>query len=68
MAKVAELAKITAQPGKRKELIEVLRRMVDQAKTEPGTEVYVFHEAAEDDVTIWSYELYADQAARDAHG
>jgi quinol monooxygenase YgiN len=68
MTKVAELVKITAAPGKRKELLEVLQRMIDQANTEAGTEVYVFHEAADDDVTVWTYELYSDQAARDAHG
>jgi len=68
MAKVAEIAKITAAPGKRDELLAVLQRMVDQANSEAGTEVYVFHEAADDDVTVWTYELYANQAARDAHG
>jgi quinol monooxygenase YgiN len=68
MAKVAEIAKITAQPGKRKELVEVLSKMVAQANSEAGTEIYIFHEAADDDVTVWTYELYADQAARDAHG
>ena len=68
MPKVAEIARITAAPGKRKELVEVLRRMVDQANTEVGTELYLFHESADDDVTVWTYELYSDQAARDAHG
>ena len=68
MTKVAEIAKITAQPGKRAEMIEVLKRMVAQAETEPGTLIYVFHEDANDDVTVWTYELYTDQAARDAHG
>ena len=68
MSQIAEIAKITAQPGKRPELLAVLARMVEQANTEAGTEVYVFHEDASDDVTVWSYELYSDQAARDAHG
>jgi quinol monooxygenase YgiN len=68
MSRVAEIAKITAAPGKRPELLAVLARMVEQAKTEAGTEIYVFHEDAGDDVTVWTYELYTDQAARDAHG
>ena len=68
MTQIAEIAKITAQPGKRSELLAVLARMVEQANTEAGTEVYVFHEDASDDVTVWSYELYTDQAVRDAHG
>jgi quinol monooxygenase YgiN len=68
VAKVAEIAKIVAAPGKRDELLTVLQRMVDQANTEAGTEIYIFHEDPSDDVTVWTYELYADQAARDAHG
>jgi quinol monooxygenase YgiN len=68
VADVAEIAKITAAPGKRAELLGLLQRMVDQVESEDGTLVYVFHEDASDDVTIWTYELYADQAARDAHG
>jgi quinol monooxygenase YgiN len=68
MSRVAEIAKITAAPGKRAELLQVLARMVQQANTEAGTEVYIFHEDAGDDVTVWTYELYTDQAARDAHG
>jgi quinol monooxygenase YgiN len=68
MATVGEIAKITAAPGKRDELLKVLKRMVAQTESEPGTLVYVFHEDAADDVTVWSYELYTDQAARDAHG
>lgn len=68
MSKVAEIAKITAVPGKRRELLDVLARMVEHANAEAGTEIYIFHEDAGDDVTVWTYELYTDQAARDAHG
>jgi quinol monooxygenase YgiN len=66
--KVGELAKITAAPGKRAELLEALKKMLAQAETEDDTLAYVFHEDAADDVTVWTYELYSDQAARDAHG
>jgi quinol monooxygenase YgiN len=68
VAKVGEIAKIVTAPGKRAEAIALLQRMVDQTGNEPGTEVYIFHEDMNDDVTIWTYELYTDQAARDAHG
>jgi quinol monooxygenase YgiN len=68
MPKVAEIAKMTAQAGKRDELLEKLRAMVAQAESEPGTEFYVFHADAADEVTVWTYEFYTDQAARDAHG
>ncbi len=57
-----------AHPGRRAALLEVLRELVDAAAVdEPGTLVYVMHEAADDPDTIVSYELFADEAALDAH-
>ena len=57
-----------AQPGRRAELLEVLRELVDAAATgEPGTLVYVMHEAADDPDVVVSYELFADEAALAAH-
>ena len=57
-----------AHPGRRAALLEVLRELVDAAAVdEPGTLVYVMHEAADDPDTVVSYELFADEAALDAH-
>ena len=57
-----------AQPGRRAELLELLRELVDAADAaEPGTLVYVMHEAADDPDTVVSYELFADEAALEAH-
>ena len=57
-----------AHPGRRGELLELLRELVDAAATEePGTLVYVMHEAADDPDTVVSYELFADEAALEAH-
>jgi (4S)-4-hydroxy-5-phosphonooxypentane-2,3-dione isomerase len=57
-----------AQPGRRAELLELLRELVDAADSgEPGTLVYVMHEAADDPDTVVSYELFADEAALEAH-
>jgi len=57
-----------AQPGKRAELLELLRELVDAAAAdEPGTLVYVMHEAADDPDTVVSYELFAGEAALEAH-
>jgi quinol monooxygenase YgiN len=57
-----------AQPGKRAELLELLRELVDAAAAdEPGTLVYVMHEAADDPDTVVSYELFASEAALEAH-
>jgi len=57
-----------AHPGRRADLLEVLRELVDAAATgEPGTLVYVMHEAADDPDTVVSYELFADEAALETH-
>jgi len=57
-----------AHPGRRAELLEVLRDLVDAAAAdEPGTLVYVMHEAADDPDIVVSYELFADEAALAAH-
>jgi (4S)-4-hydroxy-5-phosphonooxypentane-2,3-dione isomerase len=57
-----------AHPGRRAELLEVLRELVDTAAAdEPGTLVYVMHEAADDPDLVVSYELFADDAALAAH-
>jgi quinol monooxygenase YgiN len=57
-----------AHPGRRAELLELLRELVDAAATdEPGTLVYVMHEAADDPDTVVSYELFVDDDALAAH-
>jgi len=57
-----------AHPGRRGELLELLRELVDAAAAEePGTLVYVMHEAADHPDTVVSYELFADEAALEAH-
>ena len=57
-----------AHPGRRGELLELLRELVEAAAAdEPGTLVYVMHEAADDPDTVVSYELFADEAALEAH-
>jgi quinol monooxygenase YgiN len=57
-----------AHPGRRAELLEVLRELVEAAAAdEPGTLVYVMHEAADDPDVVVSYELFADDAALAAH-
>jgi quinol monooxygenase YgiN len=57
-----------AHPGRRPELLELLRELVDAAADEePGTLVYVLHETADDPDTVVTYELFADDAALEAH-
>jgi quinol monooxygenase YgiN len=68
MPKLAILAKITAQPGKRDEVVAALSPMIKTASDEPGTEVYVMHTANDDPDVVWFYELYTDGAAAATHG
>src|SRR4051794_12191563 len=68
MSKLACLAKITAQPGKRDEVVAALSPMIKAASEEPGTEVYVIHTANDDPDVIWFYELYTDADAMKTHG
>src|SRR5579871_5699398 len=67
MAKVAVVAKLTAAPGKRDEVVDVLREVVAGTDNEPGTLVYALNVEKDSDV-IWFYELYTDEAALAAHG
>lgn len=63
----ALLAKITAQPGKRAELVAALQAMVEAVEAEPGTVQYVLHTDDANEDIVWFYERYADDAALQAH-
>ena len=67
MAKVSVVAKIVAAPGKRDEVVDVLKDVVAATENEPGTLVYAMNVEKDSDV-IWFFELYADEAALAAHG
>ncbi|RPI04892.1 MAG: antibiotic biosynthesis monooxygenase [Actinobacteria bacterium] len=67
VSKIAAIAKLTAQPGKRDELAKGLQVMLDQVESETGTLLYILHaDNAEADV-LWFYELYTEQPALDLH-
>ncbi len=69
MSKVGVIAKLTTVEGKRDEVVQILASQgVPVADDEPGTEIYAAHVDSGDDVTIWYYELYTDEAALAAHG
>ena len=67
MAKVSVVAKITAAPGKRDEVVDALKGVVAATEQEPGTLVYALNVEKDSDV-IWFFELYTDEAALAAHG
>jgi quinol monooxygenase YgiN len=68
MARIAVIAKITAPPGKRDEVVSVLSGVVAAARDEPGTLLYSMNVDKSEDDVIWFYELYADDAGFAAHG
>ncbi len=67
MSKISVVARLSAQPGKRDELLAALQPLIDGAVDEPGTLLYVFNTDAQDPDVLWIYEQYADQAAFEAH-
>jgi quinol monooxygenase YgiN len=68
MSKVAVLAKMVAQDGKRDEAVTKLQALVDHVASEGGTEVYAMHTSDADPNVIWFYELYTDADALGTHG
>ena len=65
--RVAVIARITARPDAAEEVEAALRSLVDAATEEDGTVEYALNREG-DSGSFWFYELYADQAAFDAHG
>ena len=65
--RVAVIARITARPESIAEVEAALRTLVDAVADEEGAVEYVLNREG-DTGSFWFYELYADQAAFDAHG
>jgi (4S)-4-hydroxy-5-phosphonooxypentane-2,3-dione isomerase len=67
MSQVAYIVRINAAEGKRDEAMAALGRLVEAAESEPGTLQYVLYADTTDPAAIWLTELYADEAAFEAH-
>jgi quinol monooxygenase YgiN len=67
MSKVIVLAKIPVQDGKRADVVAGMAPMMDHVEAEAGTLEYILCEDAGDENAVWMYEVYADQAAFEAH-
>jgi quinol monooxygenase YgiN len=61
-------ARFTAKEGKGAELAEILSELIDIVQREEGARYYALHRGVELTDVVWFYEVYADQAALDAHG
>jgi quinol monooxygenase YgiN len=60
-------AKLTAQPGKRDELVRGLDAIRVDTESEPGTLVFTVHTARDHDDVVLCYEVYRDDAAMAVH-
>jgi quinol monooxygenase YgiN len=67
MARPAVIVKFTCAPGKRDAYVAAMAAMFEQTQQESGAEVYVLNDDAGDPDVLWMYEMYADDAAFQAH-
>ena len=65
MPKTAVFAKFKAAPGKLDEVVAAVQPLLEQVKSEAGTEVYAMHTSGDE---VWFYELYSDEDAFKTHG
>jgi hypothetical protein len=65
MSNIAVIAKITAQPGKRADVIAGMASMIAHVESEAGTVVYTLLEDQADADVMWVYEEYADLIEED---
>jgi quinol monooxygenase YgiN len=65
MAGFGMLGKLVARPGRRDELLELLRAGTEQAAMD-GCELYLINRAADDPDAIWVVEMWRDEAAHRA--
>jgi quinol monooxygenase YgiN len=67
MTTISVLAKLTAQEGKRDDIVAGMGPMLDHVESEEGTQTYILMEDAKDENVLWLYEQYATREAFDDH-
>lgn len=67
MAKVVVMVRLRVKPGRGDEAAKVLADLPGFVASEPGTEVFAAHRAADDPDTFLFYEVYADEDALREH-
>ena len=67
MSKVSVVATLTAKAGRGDEIIAAFEGAKDAVAGEPGTLMYALHRNQANPDVFYVTELYADQAALDAH-
>jgi quinol monooxygenase YgiN len=62
------VARLTAREGEQDRAAELLGRLVEATRTEPGNVHYIPHRDPEDPRVFLMYEQYRDKAAFEEHG
>jgi len=62
------VARLTAREGEQDRAAELIGRLVEATRTEPGNVHYIPHRDPEDPRVFLMYEQYRDKAAFDEHG
>jgi quinol monooxygenase YgiN len=62
------IARMTAREGEEERVAELIPRLVEASRTEPGNVHYIAHRDPEDPRVFLMYEQYRDKAAFEAHG
>jgi|KBSSwiStaDraftv2_1062776.scaffolds.fasta_scaffold1147260_1 quinol monooxygenase YgiN len=65
--KIAIVATLRAVEGQGDAVVEAFRAAGPDVQAETGTELYIAHRSPDDPDVVIVYELYTDQAAREAH-
>jgi quinol monooxygenase YgiN len=68
VAQVSVIAKMTAKPEMRQELLDRLDALVKATAGEDGTLQYSVNASTTEPDVVWFYEVYTDQDALVAHG
>ena len=66
MSRYGLFGSLRAQPGRRDELVALLREAVDLVADAPGCEVYIVSTSPDDADAVWIMELWASEADHDA--
>jgi quinol monooxygenase YgiN len=67
LSQVAIVARVTVNQGKAEEYTAAFAPLLEQARGEPGTLLYALHRSKDNPDIFWTTELYADDAAFEAH-
>jgi quinol monooxygenase YgiN len=62
------VARLTAREGEQDRAAELIGRLVEATRTEPGNVHYIPHRDPEDQRVFLMYEQYRDKAAFEKHG